>query len=58
VIGTVHWWFGRAFAYGLEEEVSPGEETDLSFEADLTGRFEIEGHETETELGMLLVQPC
>ena len=43
--------------YDLEEEVSPGEETDLSFEADLTGRFEIEEHETETELGTLLVQP-
>jgi len=43
--------------YDLEEEVSPGEETDLSFEADLTGRFEIEEHETETELGALLVQP-
>lgn len=43
--------------YDLEEEVSPGEETALSFEADLTARFEIEEHETETELGTLLVQP-
>ncbi len=43
--------------YDLEEEVSPGEETVLSFEANLTGRFEIEDHETETELGALLVQP-
>jgi heme/copper-type cytochrome/quinol oxidase subunit 2 len=43
--------------YDLEEEVSPGEETDLSFEANLAGRFEIEEHETETELGALLVQP-
>jgi len=43
--------------YDLEEEVLPGEETDLSFEADLTGRFEIEEHEAETELGTLLVQP-
>ena len=43
--------------YDLEEEVSPGEETVLAFEADLTGQFEIEDHETETELGALLVQP-
>jgi len=43
--------------YDLEEEVSPGEETDLSFEANLTGRFDIEDHATETELGALLVQP-
>jgi heme/copper-type cytochrome/quinol oxidase subunit 2 len=43
--------------YDLEEEVLPGEETDLSFEADATGRFEIEDHETEAQLGTLLVQP-
>jgi hypothetical protein len=43
--------------YDLEEVVSPGEETDHSFEANLTGRFDIEEYETETELGALLVQP-
>jgi FtsP/CotA-like multicopper oxidase with cupredoxin domain len=43
--------------YDLEEDVSPGEEAELSFEANLSGRFEIEDHETETELGTLLVQP-
>lgn len=43
--------------YDLEEEVLPGEETDLSFEAEITGRFEIEDHDTETALGALLVQP-
>jgi FtsP/CotA-like multicopper oxidase with cupredoxin domain len=43
--------------YDLEGNVSPGEETDLSFEADATGRFEIEDHETEAQLGTLLVQP-
>ena len=43
--------------YDLEEEVSPGEETELSFEADATGQFEIEDHETEAPLGTLLVQP-
>jgi FtsP/CotA-like multicopper oxidase with cupredoxin domain len=43
--------------YDLEKEVSPGEETELSFEADATGQFEIEDHETEAQLGTLLVQP-
>jgi FtsP/CotA-like multicopper oxidase with cupredoxin domain len=43
--------------YDLEEEVPPGEAATLSFEADLTGRFEIEDHESETTLGVLLVQP-
>ena len=43
--------------YDLEEEVLPGEETVLSFEAEITGRFEIEDHDTETALGALLVQP-
>lgn len=35
----------------------PGEVTELSFEAYVTGRFEIEDHETEAPLGTLLVQP-
>ena len=43
--------------YDLEEEILPGEETVLSFEAEISGRFEIEDHETETALGALLVQP-
>jgi heme/copper-type cytochrome/quinol oxidase subunit 2 len=43
--------------YDLEEEVLPGEETVLSFEAETTGQFEIEDHETEAALGALLVQP-
>ena len=43
--------------YDVEGEVLPGEETNLSFEADATGRFEIEDHETEAQLGTLLVQP-
>jgi FtsP/CotA-like multicopper oxidase with cupredoxin domain len=43
--------------YDLEEEVLPGEETELSFEADATGQFEIEDHETEAQMGTLLVQP-
>jgi heme/copper-type cytochrome/quinol oxidase subunit 2 len=43
--------------YDLEEEVEPGEPTELSFEATMTGRFAIEDHDTDTELGALLVQP-
>ena len=43
--------------YDLEREVEPGETTKLSFEADLTGRFPMENHETETELGVLVVEP-
>ncbi len=43
--------------YDLEEEVSPGAAATLSFEADLPGRFEIEDHESEDTLGVLLVQP-
>jgi hypothetical protein len=33
--------------YALENEVLPGEATTLSFEADLTGQFGIEDHESE-----------
>jgi hypothetical protein len=40
--------------YDLEKEVEPGE---LSFDATITGRFDIEDHDTDTELGVLLVQP-
>lgn len=43
--------------YDIEEEVLPGEATELRFEADLTGRFEIEDHETGAVLGVLLVRP-
>lgn len=43
--------------YDLEEEVNPGEPTTLSFEADLTGRFEVEDHDRGTALGVLLIRP-
>jgi heme/copper-type cytochrome/quinol oxidase subunit 2 len=43
--------------YDLEEEVQPGEPGELLFEATTTGRFPIEDHDTEAELGTLLVQP-
>ena len=43
--------------YDLEEEVEPGELTELAFDATLTGRSEIENEQTHVELGTLLVQP-
>lgn len=43
--------------YDLEEEVEPGELTELAFDATLTGRFEIENEQTHEDLGTLLVQP-
>jgi plastocyanin len=43
--------------YDRELEVEPGETAELSFEATLTGRFEIEDHQTGEELGTLVVQP-
>ena len=43
--------------YDVEREVGPGQEASLRFEADLTGRFEIEDHESERELGVLQVRP-
>lgn len=43
--------------YDLEREIEPGKTAELEFKADLTGRFEIEDHETEEELGVLEVRP-
>jgi hypothetical protein len=43
--------------YDLTEKVEPGETADLSFEATDTGRFAIEDHDTDAEIGVLLVQP-
>jgi heme/copper-type cytochrome/quinol oxidase subunit 2 len=43
--------------YDLTEEVEPGEMADLSFEATKTGRFAIEDHNADAEIGVLLVQP-
>ena len=43
--------------YDVEGEIEPGQEARLRFEADLTGRFEIEDHESESELGVLQVSP-
>ena len=43
--------------YDLEEEVGPGEPAELSFDATITGRFEIENHHTEAVLGEIIVRP-
>jgi len=43
--------------YDLEEEIEPNEPAELAFDATITGRFDIEDHDTDTELGVLLVQP-
>lgn len=43
--------------YDIERGVAPGENAGISFEADLTGRFPIEDHETEKEIGVLVVEP-
>jgi hypothetical protein len=43
--------------YDLEAEIEPGEPATLSFEANTSGRFEIEDHETREELGTLVVEP-
>lgn len=43
--------------YDFEEEIEPDQPATLSFEANTTGRFEIEDHETGEELGTLVVEP-
>lgn len=43
--------------YDVEREVEPDETAELSFEADKTGRFPMEDHDTEADLGVLVVEP-
>ena len=43
--------------YDVERAVEPGKTARLRFNADLTGRFEMEDHESEKELGTLQVRP-
>jgi hypothetical protein len=43
--------------YDVSEAVVPGEPVELSFDATITGRFEIEDEKTREELGMLIVRP-
>ena len=43
--------------YDLQRTVTPGSPVTLTFDANLTGSFEIEDEEAQTELGTLIVQP-
>lgn len=43
--------------YDVKQEVEPGSPATLTFDATLTGRFEIEDEATEEELGTLIVEP-
>jgi hypothetical protein len=43
--------------YDLEGETGPGKPAKLSFDATITGRFEIENHHNDSVLGVLLVRP-
>lgn len=43
--------------YDLKRELVPGETAVLSFAVTLSGRFKIEDHLTEKELGVLVVEP-
>jgi hypothetical protein len=43
--------------YDAEREVQQGETDESHFRADITGRFEIEDHESEMELAVLQVRP-
>ncbi len=43
--------------YDLAKDLEAGEPTELSFDATITGRFEIENEQAQQELGELLVQP-
>ena len=43
--------------YDLSKEIEPGEPAELTFDATITGRFEMENEQTQEQLGTLLVQP-
>ena len=43
--------------YDIEKEVEANTPTDLPFDATITGRFQVEDHNSDTELGDLIVQP-
>jgi hypothetical protein len=48
----------RIDGLGIDEEVEPSDEpVEVSFEATMAGRFAMEDGVTDTELGVLLVQP-
>ncbi len=43
--------------YDLAKDLEAGQPAELSFDATMTGRFEIENEHAQEELGELLVQP-
>lgn len=43
--------------YDLERDIAPGAVETITFDAKLTGQFEIEDEATSTELGKLVVEP-
>ena len=43
--------------YDIEKDIEPNEPTEIPFDATITGRFEIEDHNSNATLGELLVQP-
>ena len=43
--------------YDIEKELKAGETVPISFKATITGRFEIEFHHAETQIGELEVEP-
>jgi heme/copper-type cytochrome/quinol oxidase subunit 2 len=43
--------------YDLAKDLEANEPQELTFDATITGRFEIENEETQEQLGELLVQP-
>ena len=43
--------------YDIEKDIEPNEPMEIPFDATITGRFEIEDHDTNATLGQLLVQP-
>jgi len=43
--------------YDVSEAVVPSKPAELSFDATITGRFEVEDEKRREELGVLIVQP-
>ena len=49
---TVH-----VHGYDIEKDVQPGKDTKISFNADITGIFDIELHSTDEQIAQLRVDP-
>ena len=43
--------------YDIEQEIGPGEPTELAFTADLDGVYEVELHESAAQIAELTVNP-